>query len=530
MKIGQRLIWGFVGIAMLTAVVGTVCVSQNMNTQRIAEEEVRMGISHLNDAWTLMEAQEHQEIAASSYLFLEVDLKEKRANYFYEKKRLEETYHKFYRKACAHTRALLEKYFENIEIFHSKIEKAFELHDQGADLEQIKKQLKETRKFAEIAHEEALEPIIKHVYKEHIESAEKSIAEGIYRTTATTVVISSIAVFLAIGLGLSVSRSISIPITRLKNATVKLSQGRLGTKADIQSNDEVGILADSFNKMSDELLRLVKLEKKLSAETAAAAVERERAEELQKAYQELKAAQDMLIQSEKLAVLGQLAAGVAHEINNPLFVISGRAEMMLKYKDKDKDTKNNSKIILEQSEKIRHIVARLLDFSHKRVFKLEPLDINGVVEKAISLLNYQVKTENVKLTKELDFNLPEILGDNSHLQEVFLNIMLNAVQAMEREGTLTVRTRKEKVTEYELRKTDRFKLGAELLVIEFEDTAEGMDEETLKKIFNPFFSTKEKGTGLGLSICYGIIEAHRGTIEVQSKLGKGSIFIVKLPM
>jgi len=257
---------------------------------------------------------------------------------------------------------------------------------------------------------------------------------------------------------------------------------------------------------------------------------RKQGEGLKWAYKELEASQQQLVRSEKLAALGQMAAGVAHEINNPLFVILSEAEMLLKDEHLNKDIKDASGIIVEQAKRINKINERLLEFSGKRPFKQESLDINSVLEKSIALLTYQAKIEDIEIIKELEADLPRILGDNNQLQEAFLNVMLNAVQSEEKGGNLTIRTRKDKITKYGTRKTDRFKLGTELVIIEFTDTGKGMDKETLSKVFDPFFSTKEKGTGLGLSVCHGLIEDHNGIIEAHSKLGEGSTFIVKLPV
>src|SRR3989344_2980084 len=206
--------------------------------------------------------------------------------------------------------------------------------------------------------------------------------------------------------------------------------------------------------------------------------------ELQNEITERKQAQAQLIQSAKMASVGLLAVGVAHEINNPIFAISGEAEMLLKDETKDIETKDASKAILEQVKRIKGITERILLFSRQKEFKREPLDENQI-------------------------------------QEVFLNIMLNAVQAMEGEGRLTIRTYSEKIRENGRRKTDKFKLGNGAVIIEFRNTGKGMDEQTLNKLFSPFLTTKEKGTGLGLFICYGIIENHGGIIEAQSKLGEG---------
>jgi len=256
----------------------------------------------------------------------------------------------------------------------------------------------------------------------------------------------------------------------------------------------------------------------------------ERTAELKRINEQLKQTQLQLIQSAKMASVGLLATGVAHEINNPLSVISGEAWMLLKDENKDKETKDASKAMLEQAERIKGITEKLLEFSRRKEPKCLPLDVNQDIEKSISLLSYQAKMEKIKIVKELSIDLPRPLGDENQLQEIFLNIMLNATQAMEEGGRLTIRTRVEEITKYGRRETDILKLGQRVVVIEFEDTGKGMDEGTLMKVFTPFFTTKEKHTGLGLYICRGIIENHKGIIEVQSKLGEGSTFTIKLPV
>jgi signal transduction histidine kinase len=171
-----------------------------------------------------------------------------------------------------------------------------------------------------------------------------------------------------------------------------------------------------------------------------------------------------------------------------------------------------------------------LEVSPQKELKLEPTDINEIIEKSISTLSFQVKWETTEIVKELEPNLPLVSADANQLKQVFLNIMLNAIQAMEGKGRLTITTRTEEVTKYAKRKTDIFNLGQRIVVIEFKDTGCGMDEETRERVFDPFFSTKEKQAGMGLFISYGIIENHKGTIEAQGKLQEGSTFIIKLPI
>jgi len=269
MRIGQKLVLGFSAVALLVGVVGIIGILHNKSSQNIAEKEVYRSISHLDDVWQLMEAQEHQEIAANNYLFLDAGLQERRADYFYEKERLQEIYQRYNREACEHIRPLVQEYYENIKRFHAEMEEAFELHRQGADLEFIKESIREANKYAETAHEDALEPIIEHVYKEHIEPAKESIAKGISRTTNATIIISVIAVFLAISLGLFISRSIYVPLAKLKAGTAEMGKGKLDTKIKIASNDKVGELATSFNDMAVKLNEShANLEKKVQKRTA----------------------------------------------------------------------------------------------------------------------------------------------------------------------------------------------------------------------------------------------------------------------
>lgn len=236
----------------------------------------------------------------------------------------------------------------------------------------------------------------------------------------------------------------------------------------------------------------------------------------------------LLTRSKKLAAIGELAAGVAHEINNPLNVISGNAEILSK-KSQDTNVKLLTKIIMEQVKRAARITDNLQQFSKQRQQKVEPIDINNVLKDTLPLLEYQARLQNIVIVKYLNSSLPKVMGDSSQLQQVFLNIMTNAVQAMHEGGELRIRTYAMKVAEFGKRKTDIFRLGSRVVAIEFEDTGEGIPEEKLEKIFDPFFSTKEEGTGLGLSICHGIIETHQGSIEAHSKLGKGTTFIIKLP-
>jgi signal transduction histidine kinase len=231
---------------------------------------------------------------------------------------------------------------------------------------------------------------------------------------------------------------------------------------------------------------------------------------------ELRAAQEQLVQAEKLASIGQLAAGVAHEINNPIGVILGFAQLMLKRTPEDDPMHKPLATIEREGVRCKEIVQDLLHFAAQREPVLSRVDINAVIEAASELMPHHVNSENVEVVKGFTPNLPPVLGDENQLQQVFLNIMLNAYQAMPDGGRLRIASRAD---------------GNEVQAI-FADTGMGISQDNLKRVFDPFFTTKEvgEGTGLGLSISYGIIEQHGGTIEVASELGAGSMFTVKLPI
>lgn len=222
-----------------------------------------------------------------------------------------------------------------------------------------------------------------------------------------------------------------------------------------------------------------------------------------------------VFQAEKMAAIGQLAAGMAHEINNPLFVISGRLEMILSDKRIGKKLKENLVIVSEQAERIRKLVDRLLKFSRKSLPKLDALNINEVIEGVLPLLSYyKLPSASIEIEKHFALALPAVKGDLNQLQEVFLNLLINACQAMPEGGKVVISTDNQE---------NKFAL------IKISDSGKGIPQESVKNVFMPFFSTKKDGTGLGLSICYAIIRAHYGTIDMDSRIDKGTTFTIKLP-
>jgi len=222
-----------------------------------------------------------------------------------------------------------------------------------------------------------------------------------------------------------------------------------------------------------------------------------------------------IIQAEKLAAIGQLVAGMTHEINNPLFVISGRLGMVLEQEGLADNLRKDLNIINAQADRIRKLVDGLLKFTRQAPPKLETININDAIEAVLPFLSYHKSlTSKINIEKDLAINLPAIKGDLNQLQEVFMNLFINAYQAMSEGGKLSIKTSKF---------MDRF---AEIRI---SDTGRGIAPHNLKNIFMPFFSTKKDGTGLGLSICYNIIKRHNGSIDVESQVDKGTTFIIKLP-
>ena len=248
---------------------------------------------------------------------------------------------------------------------------------------------------------------------------------------------------------------------------------------------------------------------------------KQRARELNALYENLKDTQEQLIQSEKLASLGELVSSIAHEINNPLTPILGYSELLLRRPCLDEQNKKPLKVIHASADRVAKIIDKLLSFSRKYKLTREYLDINNIVEKALEFRGYQLKLGNIEVVKDLDTRLPKTIADQNQLQQVFLNIIVNAEQAMgdtHGKGQLTVRTRN--------------KREEGIIEISFADDGPGIPKAILGKIFDPFFTTKPigEGTGLGLSVSYGIIKEHGGRIYALSEERKETNFIIELPI
>jgi len=255
-------------------------------------------------------------------------------------------------------------------------------------------------------------------------------------------------------------------------------------------------------------------EKKINAELNAAY------QKLNEYTQQLKDSQEQLIQSEKLSSLGQLSASIAHEVNNPLSGVLTYTQLLIKRIESDRFSKESALDYLAKMEseltRSTRLVRNLLDFARQSAPALVETDINEIINRVLEMTAHSAKLSKVEVINDLDPSLPKLTADPGQLQQVFTNLVVNAIQAMPEGGKLTLRTSS----------------ADGQLKIEVQDTGYGISPENMRKLFTPFFSTKKevKGVGLGLAVSYGIIQRHRGKIEVQSVEGKGTTFTVYLPV
>ncbi|GAB4534684.1 MAG: ATP-binding protein [Thermodesulfovibrionia bacterium] len=306
-------------------------------------------------------------------------------------------------------------------------------------------------------------------------------------------------------------RLVSSPINELAIGMKRVSEGDLDYRVSIKNKDEIGVLRDAFNSMAEELRSA---RKRLEEWTHTLE------DEVKKKTEEIRKTQEGLLQTEKLASLGRMAAGVAHEINNPLTGIVTFAHLLKRRFPADSPEAEDINIIIEQSERCARIIKNLLTFARATPSEKGLANINDIISRTIYLIKNQEKFLNIKFDISLDESQLVTQGDTSQLQQIFLNMLINAADAMNERGTITIATRKRDIDK------------RPFIEIEFTDTGCGIKEEDMSKIFEPFFTTKPvgKGTGLGLSVSYGIIKNLGGDIRVKSTVGKGTSFFILLPL
>lgn len=334
----------------------------------------------------------------------------------------------------------------------------------------------------------------------HVEAnarKERSDIEGILKMSATMLFVTLGAIVLAgTIINTQLARSIVTPINDLERVTRKISRGDFSESIEVKGQDEISELARSFNQMED------KLDQTMTA--------------LDEIIKKLREKQSQLVEAEKLASIGKLAAGIAHEINNPLTSVLTFSNLMLEQCPPEDPRHSKLKLMVKETDRARTIIRQLLNFGRESVIKPEKIDINRPVTEIAESLVAQEAFRGIELSLKLAEGLPEVYADPAQLGQVVLNLLLNAVHAITPPGRIEVSTA----------------LTDSTIEIRFSDTGKGIPQENLHRIFDPFFTTKSssKGTGLGLAVSYGIIKKHGGDIMVESVVGKGTTFTVRLPL
>lgn len=305
------------------------------------------------------------------------------------------------------------------------------------------------------------------------------------------------------------------PVKALERGTERLAAGDLGYQIDVQSKDEIGELAQSFNAMSNQL-KAEHNENEAWTRTLEQRVDQK--------TRELKRAHEHALHTEKMASIGKMAAVLAHEINNPLSGILTYAKLLRKWiasedggKNRRQDICDSLELIASESRRCGDLVKNLLTFSRTTPMNLQATDLNQVIDRSLRLIQHQLDLAGIHVQPELDPELPHIVCDGAQIEQVLLALMMNALDAMPQDGNLWVTT-----------KFSREESAVRIIV---RDDGCGIPPEILPRLFEPFFTTKEtgRGVGLGLAISRSILERHNGNIEVRSEVGRGTTFTVTLP-
>ena len=340
--------------------------------------------------------------------------------------------------------------------------------------------------------------------------------DAVVRRMHWTHILTTITQFLVISvfIVLFTRHFVGVPLHKLTEGTQAIGAMKLGKRIDIQSPEELRLVGESFNRMAEQL------------ERAMAEIDgftRELEQKVEERSRQLSAAQHKLIQSDRLASLGQLSASVAHEINNPVSGVLNLSMLLQRILRDDGippgrigEFRTYLQQISQETARVGRIVTDLLAFSRRPGPRRTHSDLNDIVRNTLSLLSHKLELVNVQVDLDLAANLPPVPCDSAQMQQVLINLVMNAAEAMTGGGQVKLRTRAE----------------ADAVCLEVEDTGSGIPTRILPLIFDPFFTTKEegKGVGLGLSVVYGIIEGHGGSIDVRSLEGTGTTFTVRLPL
>jgi len=316
-----------------------------------------------------------------------------------------------------------------------------------------------------------------------------------------------------------VHRMIYLPLKDLESGADRLASGDLENTIPVRSKDEFGQLAASFNSMTKALRKSHD-----QLEDWGKTLE----QKVEEATRELHKAQAESARSEKLASVGLLAAGIAHELNNPLTGVLTFSHLVRKNLPDGSPDAEDLDLVIRETKRCACIIRRLLDFSREKKPEKTFSNLNTLIEDTVHLIAQSAQVHDIEIVTDLDGHLPEIWLDENLIKQVIMNMLVNAEHAIEGEGRITIRTRLLEAGE----RPESMQESQEVAEISITDTGCGIPESDMQRIFDPFFTTKGvgKGTGLGLSVSHGTIEAHGGTIEVDSTVGKGTEFRIYLPI
>lgn len=323
----------------------------------------------------------------------------------------------------------------------------------------------------------------------------------------------------ALLVGLLIQRAIYRPLRDLQEGAARLAEGDLEQLIPVRSDDELGQLAQSFNTMT-RALRKSRVELEDWGHTLEQKVE--------EARRKLNRAQAEAARGEKLASVGLLAAGIAHELNNPLTGVLTFSTLVRKQLPDDSPEAEDLDLVIQETRRCASIIRRLLDFAREKAPEKNFADLNRLIEKSVDLVGESAKAADIAIELDLEQSLPTIWMDENLVEQVIMNMLVNAQHAIEGGGRITIRTRRRS----DYRRKAPHAEPLDMVEITIRDSGCGIAKENLQKIFDPFFTTKSvgKGTGLGLSVSHGTIEAHGGSIEVDSVVGEGTEFRIYLPL
>ncbi len=341
------------------------------------------------------------------------------------------------------------------------------------------------------------------------------------RTNAATMAVLSLGfiIIAALSVGFFVHRLVYVPLRDLEAGAKRLSSGNLDQMIPVRSDDELGQLAASFNAMT-VALRNSEAQLREWGHTLEQKVEER--------TQALRIAEAETVRTEKLASVGLLAAGIAHELNNPLTgVLTFTTLLRKKMPDASADAEDLD-LVIRETKRCAAIIRRLLDFAREKTPEKKFADLNQVIEDTARIIERPASFRDIEIGMDLDPELPQVWIDADLIKQVIMNMLVNAQHAIEHEGSITIRSRRCP----QPRSPEPGMAPVPMVEISIIDTGCGIPEKNMKRIFDPFFTSKEvgKGTGLGLSVSHGIVRAHGGMIEVESMVGKGSTFRIYLPV